>query len=95
MGGARHLGRRSGGRRALKLSARQVLELPLPARPWDAGGAMLQAGDVDGCAVQMCAAYGVDPGPLLDWWRAGARPVRLPRHRRTDETRAHGPALRW
>jgi hypothetical protein len=66
------------GPRTLKLSARQVLDLPLPgASPdvWSAASARLRAGDVDGCAEAMCVAYGVpapQTGPLLAWWRAGA-----------------------
>ena len=69
-----HLGAGMGAG-SLKLSARQVLALPLPARPWDAGTALLRAGDLDGAAVEMCRAYGLrraDAAPVLDWWRAGA-----------------------
>jgi hypothetical protein len=50
---------------AIKLSAAQVLTLPLPERPWDDAAAALAAGDVDGCAEAMDAAYGTD---LFDWW---------------------------
>jgi SAM-dependent methyltransferase len=68
----RHLGAGMGAG-ILKLSARQVLDLPLPARPWDGGTALLRAGDLDGAAVEMCRAYGLrraDASPILDWWRA-------------------------
>jgi len=52
---------------AIKLSASQVLTLPLPVRPWDDAAEALAAGDVDGCARRMDVAYGTD---LYDWWRA-------------------------
>ena len=61
------------GAGTLKLSARQVLALPLPSRGWDDATALLEAGDLDGAAVEMCRAYGLrraDAGPILDWWRA-------------------------
>jgi hypothetical protein len=38
----------------------------MPERPWDAAAAALRAGDLDGCARLMDAAYGTD---LYDWWR--------------------------
>ena len=66
------------GPRTLKLSAREVLDLPLPdASPeaWAAASALLREGDVDGCAEAMCVAYGVPASrtaALLAWWRAGA-----------------------
>lgn len=55
---------------AVKLSARQVCRLPLPAdhAAWDAAAARLQAGEVD-VAAEMDAAYGVD----LAGWYAGRR----------------------
>ena len=71
---ARYLGAGLGAT-SLKLSAAQVLELPLPGRPWGEAAGLLRAGDVDGCALQMCAAYGLEAAaaaPLLTWWRAGA-----------------------
>jgi hypothetical protein len=56
---------------ALKLSASQLLDLPCPASPWDAAAERLAAGDLDGCAVAMTAAYGLSPDhPVLAWWRA-------------------------
>ena len=67
-----HLGAGMGAG-TLKLSARQVLGLPLPSRGWDDATALLEAGDLDGAAVEMCRAYGLrraDAGPILDWWRA-------------------------
>lgn len=57
----------------LKLSARQVLALPLPSRRWDGATALLEAGDLDGAAVEMCRAYGLhraDADSILEWWRA-------------------------
>jgi SAM-dependent methyltransferase len=54
---------------AIKLSASQLLTLPLPARPWDDAADALQAGDVDGCARLMDAAYGTD---VYAWWKARA-----------------------
>jgi hypothetical protein len=69
-----HLGAGMGAG-TLKLSARQVLGLPLPSRGWHDATALLEAGDLDGAAVKMCRAYGlrrVDAGPILDWWRPRA-----------------------
>jgi SAM-dependent methyltransferase len=51
---------------AIKLSASQVLTLPLPSRPWNAAADALAAGDVDRCARLMEVAYGTD---VYDWWR--------------------------
>jgi hypothetical protein len=51
---------------AIKLSASQVLTLPLPSRPWDDAAAAFAAGDVDRCARLMDVAYGTD---LYHWWR--------------------------
>jgi hypothetical protein len=67
-----HLGAGMGAG-TLKLSARQVLALPLPARGWDRATALLRAGDLDGAGAEMCRAYGLrraDADPILDWWRA-------------------------
>ena len=55
---------------AIKLSASQLLTVPLPARPWDGAAAALADGDVDQCARLMDVAYGTD---LYDWWRARRR----------------------
>jgi hypothetical protein len=66
-----HLGAGMGAG-VLKLSARQVLALPLPARGWDRATALLRAGNLDGAGVEMCRAYGLrraDADPILDWWR--------------------------
>ncbi len=60
----------SGG--AFKLSARQVLGLPLPRRPWDDATDALRTGDVHGCAELMCAAYEIDDPAVLTWWRTHA-----------------------
>jgi hypothetical protein len=78
---ARHVGAGLGGT-ALKLSAAQVLDLPLPPRPWSAGAECLRRGDMAGCAEAMCDAYGVTRprrGPLLAWWWAGAAASRSTR----------------
>ena len=67
-----HLGAGMGAG-TLKLSAHQVLGLPLPSRGWHDATALLAAGDLDGAAVEMCRAYGLrraDAAPILDWWRA-------------------------
>jgi hypothetical protein len=53
--------------RAIKLSASQVLTIPLPRRPWDGAADALAAGDVDACARLMDAAYGTD---VYDWWQS-------------------------
>jgi hypothetical protein len=58
---------------AIKLSAGQVLTLPLPDRQWDDAAEALAVGDVDGCARLMDAAYGTD---LFDWWSARCAPNR-------------------
>jgi len=50
---------------AIKLSASQVLDVPLPDRPWDSAADALAAGDVDECARRMDTAFGTD---LYDWW---------------------------
>jgi hypothetical protein len=60
--------------RAIKLSARQVLEAPLPgADPaaLDEAGSLLSVGDVHRCASLTMRAYGLDDThPALAWWRA-------------------------
>ncbi|HEU5151564.1 MAG TPA: hypothetical protein VFU19_13760, partial [Iamia sp.] len=61
-------------RQALKLSARQVLALPLPVdRPvWEAAAAALAAGTpVADLAEDMTRAYGLAPDdPVVAWWQA-------------------------
>jgi hypothetical protein len=54
---------------AIKLSASQVRDVPLPAAgpSWDAAAAALEAGDLLGAARSMTDAYGVD---VLAWWQA-------------------------
>ena len=63
---------------AVKLSARQILTVPLPAdlAAWAEAAALLEAGDVAGCAAAMNAAHGA-PARLLPWWEARLRPSRL------------------
>lgn len=64
--------------RAIKLSARQVASLPLPARaePWDAAADAVRraqqepdarARRLEEAAGLMCEAYGAEDG-VLDWW---------------------------
>ena len=81
---------------ALKLSARQVAALPLPAdkEAWDAAALLLSQGqetNLMAAAELMCTAYAVAPGPVLDWWRE--RALRSPRRGRPRSARrAPGPA---
>lgn len=61
---------------AVKLSAAQSLDAPLPADPgaWAEATDRLRAGDVDGCAIALAAG----DERLLRWWRSrrpGARTV--------------------
>jgi hypothetical protein len=53
---------------AVKLSAKQVLELPLPAdrAAWDAAAEAVAAGDVDASAALLCVGH----PELLAWWRS-------------------------
>jgi hypothetical protein len=66
---------------AVKLSARQVLELPLPVDPeaWDRGAALARdAARATSAAARratlatlgtvMCAAYGVTAEGVVEWW---------------------------
>ena len=52
--------------RAIKLSASQVLTVPLPGRPWDDAATALAEGDIESCARRMDVAFGTD---LFDWWQ--------------------------
>ncbi|MCU1455801.1 MAG: hypothetical protein JWN46_3947 [Acidimicrobiales bacterium] len=64
---------------AIKLSARQVLDLPLPcdAAAWAEGTAALASGDLDAFAPAMTAAYAVArDDPVIAWWRARLPPSR-------------------
>jgi hypothetical protein len=56
---------------AIKLSAKQVLTIALPCdeRAWSAATDAMRAGDIDGCAALMNAAYGADDA-VLAWWRS-------------------------
>jgi len=62
----RHYGGTGLGRASVRLSASQLLAVPLPtdADAWDAAAAALAAGDVDACAALLAT------GAELDWWRA-------------------------
>jgi hypothetical protein len=65
---------------AIKVSAAQVLDLPLPAGPLEEAADRLRCGDLDGAGVASCRAYSVDDPALLAWWRAGvARALRAGR----------------
>jgi hypothetical protein len=79
---ARHAGGALGGD-AIKLAAREVLELPLPTDPdaWDRGAEQARilsrrAASDDATAALlelgavMCDAYRVEPEPILSWWSA-------------------------
>lgn len=75
--------------RSVKLSAQQLAALPLPGdrAAWDRGAELARAAQAAPpeerpalllrCAEQMCAAYGVGAGEVLDWWAARA-PAQLP-----------------
>lgn len=54
---------------AIKLSARQVLEIPLPKRSdqWDRGAAAVRAGDLMEAGRHMTKAYGCG-ADVLQWW---------------------------
>ena len=79
---------------AIKLSARQVAAVPLPAErdPWDRAAELLSQGQETNlveAARLMCTAYGVPPGPVLDWW--SERAFRAPGRPRSGRP-APGPA---
>lgn len=70
--------------RAIKLRARDVLDLPLPPdrAAWERAAALIAGGPemVDSIAEQMHRAFGADP-TVLDWWRerrSGRRSARPP-----------------
>jgi hypothetical protein len=52
---------------ALRLSANQVLELPLPPAPWAAATDRFRRGDLAGCGRALCELE--DAGPeVFEWW---------------------------
>jgi predicted RNA methylase len=55
--------------RALKVSAKLVAQIPLPAdrAAWDVGARALRDGDIDTFATAMTAAYGADEA-VRTWW---------------------------
>jgi hypothetical protein len=53
---------------AVRLRASQVGDVPLPARPWPDAVTALRDGDLREFGLEMCAAYGVAPEPLMAWW---------------------------
>jgi hypothetical protein len=78
------------GATVLKLSASQVLQLPLPVGPWEGAAELLRRGDVMGCAEAMCSAYAVPRAQtreLMEWWTAGARRTEGPTSPRDIATR--------
>ena len=56
---------------AVRLSAKLVLQIPLPTdrRAWTAATKALRAGDLERFAPLACRAYGVDEA-LVPWWRS-------------------------
>jgi hypothetical protein len=54
---------------AIKLSARQVREIPLPSNEaaWERGAEALAAGEVLEAGTLMTAAYGCE-ADVTDWW---------------------------
>jgi hypothetical protein len=61
---------------AIKLSARQVLEVPQPANEdaWRRAARTLESGDVATGAAEMTAAYGCGDD-VFEWWRNRWRPA--------------------
>ena len=59
---------------SIKLSAKQVAALPLPASRelWDEGASLAHCGELVECARVMTQAYGVEE-TVFDWWRERAR----------------------
>lgn len=78
--------------RAIKLRARDVLDLPLPpdTAAWDAAAALVPQGPsaVDSIAEQMHVAFGADP-TVLEWWRERRSGVGRPPS--GDGTHSRGP----
>jgi hypothetical protein len=64
----RHYGGTALASDAVKLSARQVLDVPLPgdAAAWDEAAAEVAAGDLDAAAARLCRRH----PRLLAWWRS-------------------------
>ena len=55
---------------AIKLSARQVVEIPLPTdrAAWYAGARALQKGRLDAFGAAMMRAYELDDAAVVSWW---------------------------
>jgi hypothetical protein len=53
---------------ALKLSANQVLELPLPPAPWGAATDRFRRGDLAGCGRVLCELEDAGPDVFAWWW---------------------------
>ncbi|MGE0877206.1 MAG: trans-aconitate 2-methyltransferase [Acidimicrobiia bacterium] len=69
---------------SIKLSAKQVLDIPLPESDWSDAAAALRNGDLHGCAALMNAAYG-EHTEVYDWWRTQVAGGRRRRRATTDE----------
>ncbi len=54
---------------ALRPTASLLAQIPLPVREWQEATRRLRNGDLDGAAIEMMYAYGVDDAELLAWWR--------------------------
>ena len=67
----RHYGGTALSSDAVKLSARQVLDIPLPgdAAAWDAASALVAEGDVAAAAAALSQGH----PKLLEWWRSRSR----------------------
>lgn len=52
---------------ALRLSANQVLALPLPPAPWAAATDLFRRGDLAGCGRALCELEDADPD-VFEWW---------------------------
>jgi hypothetical protein len=66
---------------ALRLSASQVLELPLPPMPWHGATDHFRRGDLAGCGRALCELEGAGDDVFEWWWErvrrrtsAGSRP---------------------
>jgi hypothetical protein len=72
---------------AFRLSASQVLELPLPPMAWDQATALFRRGDLAGCGRALCDLEGADD-EVFDWWYERVR------RRTRDESRPDAASTR-
>jgi hypothetical protein len=42
--------------------------MPTPGPDWDHAAVAARRGDLRAAAAASCRAYGLDPGPLVEWW---------------------------